>query len=50
MTSFIEVARGIRKSAWMFSDQYADLLAQNYANYNSKFTNQINLKLSDSDS
>lgn len=49
MTSFIEVARGIRKSAWMFSDQYADLLSQNYSNYYSKFSNQMNLKLSDVD-
>jgi heme/copper-type cytochrome/quinol oxidase subunit 1 len=49
MTSFIEVARGIRKSQWAFSDQYSDLLKANYSNYFTKFTNQINLKLADTD-
>lgn len=49
ITSFIEVARGVRKSSWIFSDQYQELLKNNYSNYFSNFTNQINLKLSDSD-
>ena len=47
--SFIEVARGVRKSSWIFSDQYQELLKNNYSNYFSNFTNQINLKLSDVD-
>lgn len=49
ITSFIEVARGVRKSSWIFSDQYQELLKNNYSNYYSSFTNQINLKLSDSE-
>jgi heme/copper-type cytochrome/quinol oxidase subunit 1 len=47
--SFIEVARGIRKAPWFFSDQYTDLLKTNYSNFLSKFTNQLNLKLADVD-
>jgi sulfite reductase alpha subunit-like flavoprotein len=47
--SFIEVARGVRKSSWIFSDQYQELLKNNYSNYFSNFTSQINLKLSDVD-
>jgi hypothetical protein len=43
--SFIEVARGIRKPSWVFSDQYLDLLNQNYNNYFTNFTGKINLKL-----
>ena len=49
MTSFIEVARGIRKAPWYASEQYTDLLASNYKNYFSKFTSKINLKLQDVD-
>ena len=49
MTSFIEVARGMRKAPWMFSDQYSDLLKANYTRFYTNFTNQLNLKLSDSD-
>jgi len=49
MTSFIEVARGMRKAPWMFSDQYSDLLKANYNRFFSNFTSQLNLKLSDSD-
>jgi hypothetical protein len=47
--SFIEVARGIRKAPWFFSDQYTDLLKSNYLNFLSKFTTQLNLKLADVD-
>jgi hypothetical protein len=47
--SFIEVARGIRKAPWFYSDQFIDLLKSNYSNYVSKFTNKLNLKLSDVD-
>jgi hypothetical protein len=43
--SFIEVARGIRKPSWVFSDQYLDLLSQNYNSYFTNFTGKINLKL-----
>jgi len=45
MLSFIEVTRGIRKPSWVFSDQYLDLLKQNYSNYFSNFTGKVNLKL-----
>ena len=47
--SFIEVARGIRKAPWFLSDQYNDLLKSNYSNFLTKFTTQLNLKLSDVD-
>jgi hypothetical protein len=47
--SFIEVARGIRKAPWFFSDQYSDLLKTNYSMFTSKFTTQLNLKLADVD-
>jgi heme/copper-type cytochrome/quinol oxidase subunit 1 len=48
--SFIEVARGIRKAPWFFSDQYTDLLKTNYNTFLNKFTTQLNLKLADIDS
>jgi hypothetical protein len=47
--SFIEVARGIRKAPWFFSDQYNDLLKNNYSTFLSKFTTKLNLKLADID-
>jgi hypothetical protein len=43
--SFLEVARGIRKPSWAFSDQYLELLNQNYNSYFVNFTGKINLKL-----
>ena len=49
MTSFIEVARGVRKPSWIFSDSYKELLTLNYKNYISKFSDQMSLKLSDSE-
>jgi hypothetical protein len=49
ITSFIEQARGIRKSSWIFSDQYQELLKKNYSNYYSNFTSHVNLKMSDVD-
>jgi hypothetical protein len=48
--AFIEQARGIRKAPWFFSDQYVDLLKNNYNTFLSKFTTQLNLKLADIDS
>jgi hypothetical protein len=48
--SFIEVARGVRKAPWFFSDQYTDLLKNNYNTFINKFTTQLNLKLADIDS
>jgi hypothetical protein len=48
--SFIEVARGIRKAPWYFSDQYNDLFKASYSLFLSKFTTQLNLKLADIDS
>lgn len=49
MTSYIEVARNIRKSPWFFSDQFTELLKNNFNNFNLKFTTQMNLKLADVD-
>jgi len=49
MTSYIEVARGIRKAPWFLSDQFNELLQNNYQNFTKKFTNQSNLKLADVD-
>jgi len=46
MLSFIEVSRGIRKPSWVFSDQYVDLLKQNYNAYFTNFTGKVNLQLS----
>jgi hypothetical protein len=45
VTSFIEVSRGIRKPNWFFSEQYTDLLKNNYVKYYNTFTEKINLKL-----
>jgi heme/copper-type cytochrome/quinol oxidase subunit 1 len=47
--SFIEVARGIRKAPWFFSDQFADALKTNYTTFLTKFSTQLNLKLADID-
>jgi hypothetical protein len=49
MTSYIEVARGIRKAPWFLSDQFNELLLNNYTNFTKKFTTQSNLKLADVD-
>lgn len=49
MTSYIEVARNIRKAPWFFSDQFTELLKNNFNNFNMKFTTQMNLKLADVD-
>ena len=49
MTSYIEVARGIRKAPWFFSDQFNELLLNNHQNFIKKFTTQSNLKLADVD-
>jgi len=48
-TSFIEVARGIRKSPWFYSDQFMDITKNNFNKFFSRFTTQLNLKLSDVD-
>jgi heme/copper-type cytochrome/quinol oxidase subunit 1 len=48
-TSFIEVSRSIRKAPWFFSDQFTDLLKNNYNSFFTKFTTKLNLKLSDVD-
>lgn len=49
MTSYIEVARGIRKAPWFYSDQFNELLLNNHQNFIKKFTTQTNLKLADVD-
>ena len=49
MTSFIEVARNIRKAPWFYSPQFSELLKDNYKNFTFKFTTQTQLKLADVD-
>ena len=49
MTSYIEVARGIRKAPWFYSDQFNELLLNNHQSFIKKFTTQSNLKLADVD-
>ena len=39
----------MRKAPWFASEQYSDLLTNNYKNFFSKFTNKINVKLQDSE-
>lgn len=46
MTSFIEVAKGMRKPSWIFSDSYQDLLVRNYKNFINKFHSQTLLSMS----
>jgi heme/copper-type cytochrome/quinol oxidase subunit 1 len=46
INSFIEVARGIRKPSWFFSEQYNELLKKNYDQFFSNFSGKSNLKLS----
>jgi heme/copper-type cytochrome/quinol oxidase subunit 1 len=47
--SYIEVARGIRKSSWFYSDQYNDLLKNAFSNYNIRFVNKLTLQLAEVD-
>jgi len=47
--SYIEVARGIRKAPWFYSDQYNDLLKNAFNNYNSHFVNKLTLQLAEVD-
>jgi hypothetical protein len=45
-TSFIEVARGIRKPSWFLSEKYVELLNSNYTKFCINFTGKANLKMS----
>lgn len=45
MTSLIEVARGIRKPSWFFSEQYTELFKKNYDNFMINFAGKSSLKL-----
>lgn len=45
-TSFIEVARGIRKPSWFLSEKYVELLKNNYSKFFINFTGKGNLKMS----
>lgn len=47
--SYIEVARGIRKAPWFYSDQYNDLLKNAFNNYNNHFVNKLTLQLAEVD-
>ena len=46
MNSFSEVAKGIRKPCWYFSDKYSELCQNNFNKFFSNFTGKSNLKLS----
>jgi hypothetical protein len=45
-SSFIEVARGIRKPSWFLSEKYTELLNNNYNKFCINFTGKANLKMS----
>lgn len=49
ITSLIEVARGIRKPSWFFSEQYLELLKKNYDSFTVNFAGKTNLKLASVD-
>ena len=49
MNSFVEVAKGIKKPCWYFSDKYLELCQNNYTKFFSNFTGKANLKLSNSE-
>ena len=49
MLSYIEVARGIRKAPWFYSDQYNDLIKNAFNNYNSHFVSKLTLQLAEVD-
>lgn len=49
MLSYIEVARGIRKAPWFYSDQYNDLLKNAFNTYKSHFVNKLTLQLAEVD-
>jgi heme/copper-type cytochrome/quinol oxidase subunit 1 len=46
MNSFVEVAKGIKKPCWYFSDKYSELCQNNYGKFFANFTGKSNLKLS----
>ena len=45
MNSFVEVAKGVKKPCWYFSDKYAELCQNNYNKFLTNFTGKSNLKL-----
>ena len=47
MLSFVEQTRGIRKSAWYFSDHYNELLVNLFKNYQVRFVDKLTLQLAD---
>jgi hypothetical protein len=49
LNSFVEVAKGIKKPCWYFSDKYIDLCQQNYTKFFNTFTGKANLKLPSQD-
>lgn len=49
MNSFVEVAKGIKKPCWYFSDKYLELCQNNYTKFFSNFTGKANLKLNTSE-
>jgi heme/copper-type cytochrome/quinol oxidase subunit 1 len=46
---FIEIARGVKKPNWLFSDKYQELMENNFRKFTNSYTGRINLKLSNSD-
>ena len=44
----IEIARGVKKPNWLFSDKYHELMENNFKKFMSSYTGKANLKLSSS--
>jgi heme/copper-type cytochrome/quinol oxidase subunit 1 len=45
INSFVEVAKGIKKPCWYFSDKYTELCQTNYNKFFTNFTGKLNIKL-----
>ena len=45
LASFAEVAKGVRKPCWYFSDKYAELCLNNFNKFFTNFTGKSNIKL-----
>ena len=46
MNSIVEVAKGIRKPSWYFSEKYTELYKNNFDKFFNNFTGKSNLILS----
>jgi len=45
INSFVEVAKGVRKPSWYFSDKYEELCKNNFNKFFNNFTGKLNLRL-----